>query len=84
MKAYGISLLCRVERTVSPNDRREVLLHLTQKGKEASEKASKNALSYKAMRSVLRHVSDEEIVALLHIHKEILHRLEQTIDNEAI
>jgi DNA-binding MarR family transcriptional regulator len=64
-----------IDRKITQEDRREVHLTSTLKGKELSQKSSKNALSYRAMISALEKISEEDVQALIRIHKEILKHL---------
>ena len=64
-----------IEREISEENRREIHLTATPKGTELSKKSSENALSYKAMISVIEKMAEEEICNLLRIHKEILGNL---------
>ena len=64
-----------VERKTSEEDRREVNLTLTDAGKELSGKSIQNPLSYKAMVAALEKISEEDIQALLRIHRELLNHL---------
>ena len=60
-----------VERKSSEEDRREINLILTDKGKETSEKSFRTPLSYMAMVSALEKISSDDIDTLLNIHKEL-------------
>jgi hypothetical protein len=67
--------LSQSKRKITKEDRREVHITATLKGKELSQKSSKNALSYRAMISALEKISEEDVQALIRIHKEILKHL---------
>jgi MarR family transcriptional regulator, organic hydroperoxide resistance regulator len=60
-----------VERKSSEEDRREINLILTDKGKEISKKSIQTPISYMAMVSALEKISTNDIDALLRIHKEL-------------
>lgn len=66
-----------VERKASLDDRREINLKVTTKGRELSKKSCESALSYRVMVSVLEKISDNDIQMLLHIHNEILTQLKE-------
>ncbi|ATW26590.1 MarR family winged helix-turn-helix transcriptional regulator [Candidatus Formimonas warabiya] len=65
-----------IERTTSEEDRREINLKVTSSGKELSRKSCDNAISYKAMVSVLEKIPQTDIQFLLGIHKQILTHLD--------
>ena len=60
-----------VERKSSEEDRREINLILTDKGKEISKKSIQTPVSYMAMVSALEKISTNDIDTLLRIHKEL-------------
>lgn len=60
-----------VERKSSEEDRREINLILTDKGKEISKKSIQTPISYIAMVSALEKISTNDIDTLLRIHKEL-------------
>ncbi|MDR3593620.1 helix-turn-helix domain-containing protein [Clostridium sp.] len=60
-----------VERKSSEEDRREINLILTDKGKEISKKSIQTSMSYMAMISALEKISTNDIDTLLRIHKEL-------------
>ena len=60
-----------VERKSSEEDRREINLILTDKGKEISKKSIRTPVSYLAMISALEKISTNDIDTLLRIHKEL-------------
>lgn len=60
-----------VERKSSEEDRREINLILTDKGKEISKKSIQTPSSYIAMISALEKISKEDADTLLRIHKEL-------------
>lgn len=66
-----------VERKSSVDDRREIKLKVTNKGKELSRKSCDNALSYKAMLLALEKISEDEIQSLIRIHKKLLAQLKE-------
>lgn len=61
-----------VERKASKDDRREINLSLTAKGKELSKKSAETPASYNAMISALEKIPKEDVQTLLLIHKELL------------
>lgn len=60
-----------VERKSSEEDRREINLILTDKGKEISKKSIQTPISYMAMVSALEKMPTNDIDTLLRIHKEL-------------
>lgn len=60
-----------VERKSSEEDRRQINLTLTEKGKEISKKSIQTPVSYMAMVSALEQISANDIDTLLRIHKEL-------------
>lgn len=60
-----------VERKSSEEDRREINLILTDKGKEISKKSIQTPISYMAMISALEKMPTDDIDTLLRIHKEL-------------
>lgn len=60
-----------VERKSSEDDRRQINLIITDKGKEISERSIQTPASYIAMVSALEKVPTEDIDTLLNIHKEL-------------
>lgn len=60
-----------VERKASEEDRREIKLILTDRGKETSKKSIQNPASYIAMISALEQISNEDLNTLLHVHSEL-------------
>lgn len=65
-----------VERKVSEDDRREINLTLTAKGKELSKKSAETPASYIAMTSVLEKIPKEDVDTLLEIHKKLFKLLQ--------
>lgn len=61
-----------VERKSSKEDRRQINLILTEKGKEISKKSIQTPASYIAMISALEKLSKEDADNLLRIHKDLL------------
>lgn len=61
-----------IERNASENDRREVKLKTTDKGKESAKKSCDNAMSYKAMISALEGIPENDVQELLDLHEKIL------------
>ncbi|TGE30951.1 MarR family winged helix-turn-helix transcriptional regulator [Desulfosporosinus sp. Sb-LF] len=61
-----------IDRKITEEDRREIHLTSTPKGKELSEKSSQNALSYRAMILALEKMPEEDIQVLIRTHKELL------------
>jgi DNA-binding MarR family transcriptional regulator len=68
----GLVSLGLVERKQSTENRREVHLKVTTKGRGVTQRSIKNALSYKAMAKSLEKLSEEDINSLLHMHKSLL------------
>lgn len=66
-----------VEREIREENRREVKLTVTAKGKEISKKSIQNANSYKAMAKVLEKMSHKDIQELLRVNGQILNHLEK-------
>ena len=64
-----------IDRKITEENRKEIHLTSTSKGKEISEKSSQNALSYKAMALALEKLSQEDVQFLIRIHKELLNHL---------
>lgn len=64
-----------IDRRIIEEDRREVHLSSTPKGKELSRKSSENALSYKAMILALEKIPEEDVQALIRTQKELLNHL---------
>ncbi|MQR84764.1 MarR family transcriptional regulator [Bacillus megaterium] len=73
----GLVNLGLVEREQSKENRREVNLKVTIKGRDISQKSIKNASSYKAVASALEKFSKEDIDSLLHMHKSLLSSLKE-------
>jgi len=68
----GLVSLGLVERKQSTENRREVHLKVTTKGRDVSQRSIKNASSYKAMAKALENLSKEDIDSLLNMHKSLL------------
>jgi DNA-binding MarR family transcriptional regulator len=64
-----------IDRNILKEDRREIHLTSTSKGKELSKKSSQNAISYRAMIIALEKMPEEDVQALIRIHKELLNHL---------
>lgn len=64
-----------VNRKINIENRREIHLTSTPKGKELSKKSSQNALSYRAMVLALEKIPKEDIQVLIRTHKELLGHL---------
>lgn len=64
-----------VDRKITEENRKEVHLTSTPKGKELSKKSSQNALSYRAMASALEKLNQDDVQALIRIHTELLEHL---------
>lgn len=64
-----------IDREITEENRREIHLTSTSKGKELSKKSSQNALSYRAMALALEKISEEDVQILIRIHKELLNHL---------
>jgi MarR family transcriptional regulator, organic hydroperoxide resistance regulator len=71
----GLVNLELIDRKIIKENRREVHLTSTSKGKELSQKSSQNALSYKAMILALEKIPKEEVQTLIRTHKELLNNL---------
>ena len=61
-----------IDRKTTEEDRREIHLASTPKGKKLSEKSSQNAPSYRAMILALEKMAEEDIHVLITTHKELL------------
>lgn len=61
-----------IDRKINEENRREIKLTISPKGKELSIKSSQNAYSYKAMLSALENLAEEDVQFLLKIHRELL------------
>lgn len=64
-----------IDRKINKEDRREIHLTSTLKGKELSIKSSQNALSYRAMILALEKIPEEDVQILIRTHKELLNYL---------
>ncbi|WP_434509900.1 MarR family winged helix-turn-helix transcriptional regulator [Desulfitobacterium sp. AusDCA] len=64
-----------IDRKINKEDRREIHLTSTPKGKELSIKSSQNALSYRAMILALEKIPEEDVQILIRTHKELLNYL---------
>lgn len=64
-----------IDRKITEENRKEIHLTSTSKGKELSQKSSQNALSYRAMALALEKLSQEDVQVLIRIHKELLNHL---------
>ncbi|WP_411682796.1 MarR family winged helix-turn-helix transcriptional regulator [Clostridium thailandense] len=64
-----------IDRKITKENRREIHLTSTSKGKELSKKSSQNALSYRAMALALEKIQEEDVQTLIRIHKELLNHL---------
>lgn len=64
-----------IDRKITEENRKEIHLTSTPKGKELSQKSSQNALSYRAMALALEKLSQEDVQVLIRIHKELLNHL---------
>lgn len=65
-----------INRKVIEENRREIHLTSTEKGKELSKKSCQNALSYKAMILALEKIPKEDIQVLIKIHNKLLSYLQ--------
>lgn len=68
----GLVNLGLVERKTSQEDRREINLKVTTKGKQLSQKSIENSSSYRAMAFTLESLPKEDIESLLRIHHDLL------------
>jgi len=82
MSVDGLVELELVERKQSKEDRRELNLTVTLKGKEIAQKSIENASSYKAMATALDGLTEEEIQLLLRIHNKLLISLQKIASNK--
>ena len=64
-----------IRRNIIEEDRREIHLVSTSKGKELTQKSSQNALSYRSMIYALEKIQHEDIAGLIKMHKELLDHL---------
>lgn len=64
-----------IDRKITEENRREIHLTSTSKGKELSKKSCQNALSYRAMALALEKITEEDAQDLIRIHKELLNHL---------
>lgn len=64
-----------IDRKITEEDRREIHLTSTPKGKEIFRKSSQNAFSYKAMILALEKIPEEDVQVLTRTHKELLSHL---------
>lgn len=65
-----------IDRKTNSNNRREINLTSTAKGKEKSLKSSENALSYRAMMAALEKLPEDTIQNLIKTHEELLAHLQ--------
>lgn len=65
-----------IERKTTEENRREIPLTSTLKGKELSRKSSQNAFSYRAMISALEHIPEHDVQSLVKAHKTLLDSLQ--------
>lgn len=65
-----------IDRKINEENRREIHLTSTPKGKELSKESSQNALSYRAMALALEKINQEDVQALIRVHKELLNHLQ--------
>jgi DNA-binding MarR family transcriptional regulator len=70
-----------IDRKVIEEDRREIHLTSTPKGKALSKKSSENALSYRAMIFALDKIPKEDIDVLIRTHKELLNQFQSYLLN---
>ena len=82
MSVDGLVELGLIERKQSTEDRREVNLTVTLKGKEIAQKSIENASSYRAMAAALENFSEEEIELLLQIHHNLQVSLQKIASNK--
>ena len=73
----NLVILELIERKTNKEDRREIHLTSTLKGKELSKKSSQNALSYRAMILALEKLPKENVLVLIQTHKELLNHLRE-------
>ncbi|MGG2066292.1 MarR family winged helix-turn-helix transcriptional regulator [Bacillus sp. S14(2024)] len=73
----GLFQLGLVERAQSQEDRRELKLNVTSKGKELAKKSIENSSSYRAMMIALEKMPHEDIQTLLRIHSRLLTHLQE-------
>lgn len=65
-----------INRKIINENRREIHLTSTSKGKELTKRSSQNALSYRAMILALEKIPKEDIQVLITTHKELLKHLQ--------
>ncbi|WP_234117891.1 MarR family winged helix-turn-helix transcriptional regulator [Clostridium hydrogenum] len=65
-----------ISRNIIKENRREIHLTSTAKGKELSKKSSENAFSYKAMAFALEKLPKEDVKTLIETNKELLKLLQ--------
>jgi MarR family transcriptional regulator, organic hydroperoxide resistance regulator len=63
-----------VERVIPPENRRSILIHLTEKGKDLLDQLFKDSILIKKMNELLE-LPGEEIAHLLRLHKLLLSKL---------
>ncbi|KEK24750.1 MarR family winged helix-turn-helix transcriptional regulator [Bacillus gaemokensis] len=73
----GLLQLGFIEREQSQEDRREIKLNITSKGKEVVQKSIKNSSSYRAMATALEKMPEEDTQTLLRIHSQLLSYLQE-------
>jgi MarR family transcriptional regulator, organic hydroperoxide resistance regulator len=65
-----------IDRRITEDNRREIHLTSTPKGKELSQRSSQNALSYRAMILALEQIPEQDVQSLIRTHKALLTRLQ--------
>lgn len=65
-----------IERKTNNQDRREINLTSTAKGKELSQQSCQNALSYRAMIYALDKIPEKEVRILTALHQKLLTHLQ--------
>jgi DNA-binding MarR family transcriptional regulator len=71
-----------LERRIPEDNRREINLEATEKGKEAARISCGNASSYRAMANSLEKMPESDVREMLRIHGELLALLREQGDNE--
>ncbi|WP_433750910.1 MarR family winged helix-turn-helix transcriptional regulator [Falsibacillus pallidus] len=71
-KLVQMGLIIRME---AEEDRREVILQLTEKGKDISRTSAQNAYSYRAMLKAGEEIGMDKVDLLLELHEQIREKL---------
>ena len=68
-----------IDRKISPDDRRFMLISLTKKGEKTIEKLKKER--FKMMSGIAKFMSVDEVEKMIEIHKNVLKRIEKVIND---